>query len=406
MSYTIRLTILMLAFSLVAQAQTFSSGSNGSDGALNLTTPGTVDFDPVALGLDTDGDNVYHFTTITIASGVTVKFAEKRMRRKGSIVWLATGAVQISGTLDLSGGDGHPAGNQNLGAQAFSEPGPGGYAGGLGGTQIDSPTSGRGPGGGQSGGCGAAHASNSLCGNPPAYGNLVLIPLRGGSGGGGAGAAAGNISGSGGGAGAGAIRIASSTSIAIGGAIVAIGGNGGTPNTGGIRGGSGSGGAIHIIAPVVTGAGTLNVSGTGTGGAAGSFGRIRIEAFTQSFTGTFVPSNVGPQFGTPYQLPVTAVAPSGTVRITSVGGVAVPPSPTASFTAPDVSISQSGSVTVGIEASNIPLGKTVTLQIMTEGAGGNAVTSTPLAGTVALSTATATITFPPGFSKGWIVATW
>jgi hypothetical protein len=51
-----------------AQAQTFDSGSNGSDGALNLTTPGTVIFDPSTFAppLDQDGDNVFHFTTITI----------------------------------------------------------------------------------------------------------------------------------------------------------------------------------------------------------------------------------------------------------------------------------------------------------------------------------------------------
>jgi len=35
----------------IASAQSFDSGSNGSDGALNLTVPGTVDFDPATLGL-------------------------------------------------------------------------------------------------------------------------------------------------------------------------------------------------------------------------------------------------------------------------------------------------------------------------------------------------------------------
>ncbi len=411
MSNGVRLTIVILLFSLTAQAQTFNSGSTGVDGALNIAGSGVVVFDPVALGIDTDGDNIYNFTTITIPAGVTLKIQEKNLRKKGSLVWLASGAVQINGTIDVSGGDGHPAGNLTLTNQAFSDPGPGGYSGGLGGTQTSPPTPGSGPGGGQSGlvvggpGCDGAHAVDFVfCAQ--AYGNRALIPLRGGSGGGGAigGPAVG--AGSGGGAGGGAIRIASSSSISIAGAILANGGNGGTPNPSGYRGGGGSGGAIHLIAPAISGAGLLSVAG-GAGG--NSFGRLRLEAFTQAFTGTYAPTPgqfFAPQFGTPYALPVTAVAPSGNVRITSVAGVAVPATPTASLTNPDVTINQSGSVTVAIEASNITLGTVVTLNVISESSPFQSVASTPLAGTLALSTATATITFPPGFSKGWIVAKW
>ena len=48
------LTVGMCA--LVAHAQVIlDSGSDGSDGALNLTTPGEVVFDPAVLGLDVDG---------------------------------------------------------------------------------------------------------------------------------------------------------------------------------------------------------------------------------------------------------------------------------------------------------------------------------------------------------------
>ena len=71
---------LALPAGLWAQLWT-GAGSNGSDGALNLTlaTPGVLNgvliFDPVALNLDVDGDNVYHFTTINIANGLTVKLA-------------------------------------------------------------------------------------------------------------------------------------------------------------------------------------------------------------------------------------------------------------------------------------------------------------------------------------------
>ncbi len=49
------LAVLLISAQLV-HAQTFDSGSTGADGALNLTTPGTIEFDPVALEIDTDGD--------------------------------------------------------------------------------------------------------------------------------------------------------------------------------------------------------------------------------------------------------------------------------------------------------------------------------------------------------------
>jgi hypothetical protein len=94
---TLWLTLGILALGMrAAMAQTFTSGSTGADGALNLTgtPPGTViDFDPAAFtpALDTDGDSVYHFTTITIAANVMVRL---RANKAGAapIHWLATGA--------------------------------------------------------------------------------------------------------------------------------------------------------------------------------------------------------------------------------------------------------------------------------------------------------------------------
>jgi len=59
-------------------AQTINSGSTGADGPLNLITPGTIVFDPTALGIDTDGDNVFNFTTINIGAGVTVKLTNAK----------------------------------------------------------------------------------------------------------------------------------------------------------------------------------------------------------------------------------------------------------------------------------------------------------------------------------------
>src|SRR5215469_15475999 len=73
--------------------QTFNSGSNGSDGALNLTTPGTIYFDPKTFSppLNPAGDNIFNFTTINISAGVTVKLSSKVLT--GPIYWLAQGAV-------------------------------------------------------------------------------------------------------------------------------------------------------------------------------------------------------------------------------------------------------------------------------------------------------------------------
>src|SRR5882762_10024 len=118
-----------------AQTQTFNSGSNGSDGALNLTTPGTIIFDPKTFNppLNPAGDNVYNFTTINIAAGVTVKLSSKVL--SGPVYWLAQGAVTIDGTIDLNGEDGAP--NTKLASTRIpAAGGAGGYSGGIGGSLI------------------------------------------------------------------------------------------------------------------------------------------------------------------------------------------------------------------------------------------------------------------------------
>jgi len=129
------------------RSRPFSSGSTGSDGALNLTTPGIVDFDPRTLGLDPDGDNVYHFTTITIGAGVTVRLLGPALNMK-PVYWLASGAVQIDGTIDLSGGNGHP-GTTNPTERGPSLPGAGGYPGGVGRFAASNAQNGTGPGAGK-----------------------------------------------------------------------------------------------------------------------------------------------------------------------------------------------------------------------------------------------------------------
>lgn len=140
------LAIALLLRAPVAHAQTFESGSDGSDGALNLTTPGTIDFDPGALGLDADGDHIFHFTTINIAADVTLRLSARQIN--GPVFWLASGDVQIDGIIDLNGEDGQSRQDIQENNRLSAVPGSGGFGGGLGSTVNGAATPGLGPGGG------------------------------------------------------------------------------------------------------------------------------------------------------------------------------------------------------------------------------------------------------------------
>jgi hypothetical protein len=429
-SALIRVIVLILFAAVGAHAQGLNSGSNETDGALTLVTSGEVIFDPAAMGLDLDGDNVFHFTTITIGAGVTVRMPFNALHGL-PVIWLATGAVQIDGTIDLNGGAGADPAPGGLKRAATS--GPGGYPGGVGwgGTGF---TDGDGfdlrPGPGPGGGTVQSHAGHAVQGpgfvnsGGAAYGNALLVPLRGGSGGGGAGDFV--TPGGGGGAGGGALRIFSTTSIAVNGTLAANGGDGGSagtaaaqgPNFGVTSAGGGSGGSFHLIAPVISGTGALSAKGGAQGGFGddasqaiygpvygsalfASPGRIRLDAVQRQFSGVSTPAAV---YGTPYNVPLPTGLPA--VRVTSIGGVPVSASPTGEAATPDATINQSGPVTVAIEAKNIPLGTVVQVRVMSEAVADFVVDSTSLAGTLQLSTATAAVTFPPGFSRGLIRATW
>ena len=140
----------LLVCAITASAQPFSSGSTGSDGALTYTTPGSYSFDPAALGLNAAGDNIFNFTTINIASGVTLRLDSGNLRGK-PVIWLATGNVTIAGTLDLTGTNAPNL--ASLGADWISQrtptsPGAGGFPGGVGARPGTNSYPGTGPGGG------------------------------------------------------------------------------------------------------------------------------------------------------------------------------------------------------------------------------------------------------------------
>ncbi|HKQ40138.1 MAG TPA: hypothetical protein VJ063_18845 [Verrucomicrobiae bacterium] len=254
--------LLALCFlSASAIAQPFDAGSTGADGPLNVTSNRTLNLPP---------DGVFNFTTITVASGVTLSFNRNPLNTP--VYLLATSNVTINGTVDVSGG----SGNGNSPGRG----GPGGFDGGYPGLDANTPSgAGMGPGGAMggvaccfansagAGGYSAVGGVTQTTNKGPVYGSPLLIPMVGGSGGGG-------TSGStiwGGGGGGGAILIGSNTRIDVnsGGLVRANGG--GICVAGGNNGGSG--GAIRLVAPLVTGGGTIQAVGQCNGGD----GRIRVD---------------------------------------------------------------------------------------------------------------------------------
>lgn len=407
-----------LATPALAQQGTFDSGSTGVDGALTLAASlGTIDFDPTDQArygrvLDQDGDNTYHFTAISIGAGTTLRLRTTHLPEGRPVVWLASGDVKIEGILDLDGNTGHDWNASFNNAHA----GAGGYTGGVGNAPGTPGQNGNGPGGGATGtsadpwGGNAAHVIAGAVNNQPTggapYGNVHVRPMVGGSGGGGALIWSGRV-GSGGGGGGGAIVIASSSRIDVPGTIRARGGNGGArQDSSAVNGGAGSGGAVRLIAPTVQGTGSINVAG-GTApvvNTAASHGRVRIEAYKNPTMPSVVPGQALAR-SAPSAVFLTETAPL--VRVVRVAGVAVAANPTGSFVVPDVAITSAGSVTVELEARNIPGGTVLNLTFQPENANPFTATSTPLTlGTGGVLTATANVTFQGGFTRVFVRANW
>lgn len=249
-----RTSILLAAGLLTAalsplSAASFSSGSNGSYGDLVVPNNTTVE-------LDVPPDGIFHCGALTIGSGGRLRLRPNSLNTP--VYFLCTTNVTISGVLDASG--------QNNSGAVPGRAGPGGFNGGFGGFGNSAPLNrggdGLGPGGGRNedNQRAAAYAS-AAAGNTRTYGNVLIVPMIGGSG-----SAGGNGNpGSGGAGGGGAILIASDTQIVINGSIEAYGGW--APN------GGASGGAVRLISPTGGGNGNINVGGQ----AGGAQGRIRID---------------------------------------------------------------------------------------------------------------------------------
>lgn len=396
----------------------FDSGSTGSDGAFNPTVNTELQLPP---------SGVLNFTTVTIPSGVTVKFKKNALNTP--VIILASGDVTIAGTIDIRGATGvdtGAAGSGNIGDDGLpGKGGPGGYDGGAGGgVPRKAAAAGLGPGGGMgmdlqscipnfigyptgSGGSFATEGTDSFpataCFTGSAtvtispilagqtYGSSNLVPLIGGSGGGG-GVGGDIFSGSGGGGGGGAILVASSGTMTISGSILASGGTQGNrtgDNTGSV-GACGSGGAIKLVASTIAGNGTLNATGVPSGcQVAGGAGRIRLEADSITRTAASTPAHT---FGTPGSL---FVAGSPTLRISSVAGIAAPAEPTGSA---DIVLPSTtpNPVSVAFQTTGVPVGNTVKLTVTpASGVPFSAVTPA-LTGSTANASATVDVTLPNG----------
>ena len=164
----------------------------------------------------------------------------------------------------------------------------------------------------------------------------------------------------GGGAGGGAILIASAgrLTISAAGVVRANGGAGSNASSGG------SGGGIRLVTDRLSGSGTIQAIG-GSGGNSGGLGRIEIERWTNTFTGTIVPTGASvielPDGATP-QIWLPTDGP--TVRIVSIGGNAAPADPRAEFGAigADLLLPRVTNTTVVVETSNAVTNSVVTVR--------------------------------------------
>jgi len=421
-------------FSIAPAWAQFDSGSDGSDGAFNPQANVEVDLSLAASLCDCDSGGVlddpctwdcpspvagrgvydaekwavvFKYTTVDIPWPRTVTF---RNHPSGApVIWLASGNVTITGGIQLNGTQGQSWGSD---IRVAAPGGSGGFRGGFGGAVPATrfPSGGFGPGGpsidmdGHGIGSGGSHATSGAIGwysanidIGPTYGNVFLMPLIGGSGGAGGWGVA-SFFGGGGGGGGGAILIASSGTIALNGGISGVGGNG----YGDYGGGGGAGGGIRVIANRISGTGGLNTAGgRGCGDGGGGVGRIRVEADWIELSNPGSPAFTS---GTPGLVFPPVDAP--TLTATMVAAQAVPADPVADVEAIDATIDSVDPVTIQIQATYIPIGTTVDVRVVPKRAGNSfVVTSTPLAGALALSTATADVTFPKGVSEVQLSAT-
>ena len=371
MKSLIFLAICFFATSSVLKAQTFSSGSSGADGALDLSSADRE--------IQLPDSGILNFTTINVPSDRILRF--KRNLRNTPVIILAQGNVNIAGRIDVSA-------DRNT-------PGPGGFPGGAanlnGGAGPNLP--GFGPG-----------AGPQTDGNPAGkwIGPLSLVPIVGGSGGRGGSQCTFVGQSPYGGGGGGALVIASSQTITItNSGIIRANGSGVECPFGGA--GGGAGGAIRLVANAINAAGAFEAVGSGAFNFQGFNGVVRLEApvATMNFSGNSTPAaglfQINP-------LIVSSAVPS--LTITSIGGFPVPSFSGSRFDTYDMLLPNqlTDPISVVVNATNIPVGTQVNVGFVN---GSLNATSTPatLAGTLQFSTGTATISNLNRLAVTYLLAT-
>jgi hypothetical protein len=343
----IRFVLFALICALAAAGQTFSSGSTGADGALDLTAGNVV--------VQLPDSGILNYTTVNIPSGRVLTFGLNT--RNTPVVMLAQGAVMVSGEIGIGGSN--------------RTPGPGGFYGGA----TSGPSPGFGPAGGAAGNPQSAGPDGT--GQPGQWvGPLSLVPNIGGSGGGASPAGLCYPEPADGGGGGGAITIASSTSITVGGLIDARASKFGC-------GGAGAAGAIRLVSNSINVVGSLYAS------------VVRLEAplnaLTYNGAGTApVGSTINPTI-----VPTNPPA----LSIVSIGGYPVPSYSGSSFSTIDVLLPTQlqDPIPVVVQATNVPVGSPVSIAF--SGPGAATSTTATLTGTTASSTA---IVYVSGVSRSGV----
>lgn len=154
---------------------------------------------------------------------------------------------------------------------------------------------------------------------------------------------------------------------------------------------------MRIVATTISSFGRIDVRGGTTTPPRG--GKVRMEAITNTWTGLV--DGATPSFSQTPTQPTPATMPA--LRITSIGGISAPSNPVGSLTTPDITFPNpmTSPVSVDVQGVNIPVGTTVTIRIAPTANNLQASTATtgPLTGSLANSTASASLTLPSGVSS-------
>lgn len=257
----------------VAVDPNLAAGATATETLLVQQTGGQAQAELVVVGLDeleaasgtVDVPSVAPaYARVRVAGGARLTFGGA-----GAVRLLATESIQVDGTIDVSGGVG-TAGPGGCAGGSGGSNAPCGAQGGAGGSTAVVLGNGDGGGGGGNRTAGTAGGSGRAAGQARAA-QAALLPIDAHAGGGGGGGGNSQLGGGGGGA----ILLAAEASVRVDGEVLAVGGTGqtggGLCSTIGSAGsaGGGAGGAIIVRAPTVQGTGVLDVRGGAGGPAAG-----------------------------------------------------------------------------------------------------------------------------------------